>query len=154
MTESVLPTLSGMNKSLFNAGRFVAEHDGVFEFALDNVPDRLLSRAQASVPDIEATLSARTGCPLRIHLTNSAASVAASSSPSRGPVATRPAASGSAGATASSLATATADPNADDDDEYVDIDVDELEDASDTAVSGIDKVIQAFPGAVILEEES
>lgn len=154
MTESVIPTLSGMNKSLFNAGRFVGEHDGVFEFALDNVPDRLLSRAQASVPGIEATLSSHTGFAVRIQLTNSAAA-AGSGRAATGP---RPTAGGpgaASGAPTPSLVAATADPTEDDDDdEYVDIDLDELEDASDTAVSGIDKVIQAFPGAVILEEES
>lgn len=172
MTESVIPTLKGMNKSLFSAGRFVGDRDGVFVFALDNVPDRLLSRAKGSLPDIEGILTARFGTPIRLELTNASGGARATAAPGAshapaapaspatapnpsapsGPAATNAAPDTPAPRTGGSLMDATPDGD-EDDEEYVDIDIDELEDASDMAISGIDKVIRAFPGAVIIEEE-
>ncbi len=136
MTESVLPTLSGMTKSLYGGGRFVGEADGKFQFALDNVPDRVLPRAQAALADVEAALSARVGQPVSVHLTNGGeGSSSAPSSPG----------------TPASTPVAAADT---DQDERDHIDVSELEDATDVSTSGVDKLVQAFPGAELIEQET
>jgi hypothetical protein len=135
MSESVVPGLSGMTKSLFSNGRFVEEIDGRFRFALENVPDRVLPRAQAAVPDIERALGERLGRPVSIVLTN-----AGDPAPS---------------ATASSAtgASPAAEPEADHD-ERDHIDVTDLEDATDVSTSGVDKLVQAFPGAELIEQEN
>lgn len=137
MTESVLPTLSGMTKSLYGGGRFVGEADGKFQFALDNVPDRVLPRAQAALADVEAALSARVGQPVSVHLTNGGEG--SSSAPS------------SSGTPASTPVVAA---DTDDQDERDHIDVSDLEDATDVSTSGVDKLVQAFPGAELIEQET
>jgi len=137
MTESVLPTLSGMTKSLYGGGRFVGEADGKFQFALDNVPDRVLPRAQAALADVEAALSARVGQPVSVHLTNGGEG--SSSAPS------------SSGTPAPTPVVAA---DTDDQDERDHIDVSDLEDATDVSTSGVDKLVQAFPGAELIEQET
>lgn len=136
MTESVLPTLSGMTKSLYGGGRFVGEADGKFQFALDNVPDRVLPRAQAALADVEAALSVRVGQPVSVHLTNggegSSSAPSSSGTPAPTPV-------------------VAADT---DQDERDHIDVSDLEDATDVSTSGVDKLVQAFPGAELIEQET
>ena len=42
----------------------------------------------------------------------------------------------------------------DDQDERDHIDVSELEDATDVSTSGVDKLVQAFPGAELIEQET
>ncbi len=163
MAESVIPTLGGMNKSLFNAGRFVGERDGMWEFALDNAPERVVSRAQGAIGDIEAILASRLGVAVRVHLTSTTAGASPQAirrdvGPASTPAAPASQSSGersAAGPPATTAAVSPEDaaPHDEDDDEYVDIDVHELEDANDTAISGLDKVIAAFPGAVVMEED-
>ena len=152
MAESVVPALSGMNRSLFAAGRFVGEFDGRQRFALDNVPDRIVERARNSQPDVERILTERLGQPVRVEIVGSAAGAAAPAPAAPAPKGGDVAPEGPTAAAAPQRAASEPEPEPDDED--VHIDVSELDDASDVAVSGIDKLVQAFPGAEIIEKES
>ncbi|MFN8049996.1 MAG: DNA polymerase III subunit gamma/tau [Acidimicrobiales bacterium] len=142
MSESVVPTLSGMVKSLFNAGSFVGQVGERYRFALDNVPDRLLDRAVGVQADVEAALSRAVGQPVAITISTGSKPAAAATAPA-----------GAAGATSTATDAAPA-PAADDTDlrEEDHVDVSELTDATDVSTSGVDKLVQAFPGAQLIEE--
>ena len=139
LTESVIPTLGGMAKSLYSGGRVVGEVDGVFVFALDaDVPERMLGRAEAARPDAEAALSARLGRPVTLRLTIGAAPAPAlAAQPSVAPPGTTP-----------------EPPPPDVPDESEHIDLSELVDATEVPTTGLDKLVEAFPGAEVMEQES
>lgn len=135
MTESVIPTLSGMPKSLFSNGHFApGDDDGRVRFVLD-APERVLPRAEAARGDVEAALSARLGRPVTLMLASAEGATPVTAEPQTTP------------------APAVAEVAPDDDREEDHIDVSELENATDVSTSGVDKVIQAFPGAQIMQEE-
>lgn len=142
MTESVIPTLSGMPKSLFSNGHFAPGDDGGrVRFVLD-APERVLPRAEAARGDVEAALSSRLGRPVTLVLSSGeGASPAGSSAPSAG--------ASTAASPASPAAAEVEDLREEDH-----IDVSELENATDVSTSGVDKLVQAFPGAEVIEQET
>ena len=124
MADGVLARLKGVAKAIYSAGRFVSVDGGTAVFALANAPTR--DRAEKVRADVEAALATQFGRPIPLRLVDD--SEAALPVPAPSP------------ATASS------------DDEPVD--VTELTDATDVATSGVEKLAQAFPGAVLVEEET
>jgi hypothetical protein len=159
MTDAVIPTLTGMAKQLFNAGRFVGEEGGRYRYDLDNVPDRLLDRAVGVQAAVERSLSDHLGRPVALTITTGAD--IASKTPPPAPRRGKGSAPGPATTATTATATATTDDDAESqtvDDGHLDdeeqVDVSELTDATDVSVSGVDKVVQAFPGAQLIEKES
>ena len=176
-----MPALKGMSKAIYSGGRFVAVTDRGAVFALDNAPTRdRAEKYRADVEAalaahlgspvtlilIDQADAARYGCrcagpgpriggrPRRNRLHRSG----------RRPPPRRPAAAalgrrsgeppGGDGGTAP-IPDGPADVvrmhTADDEDPAM-IDVTELEDATDVATSGIDRLTKAFPGAVLVED--
>jgi hypothetical protein len=82
---------------------------------------------------------------------DSAAPAAAPPAPEPVAVAPVPGGDGAAAPAADAPADAVPDDTADEEDPAM-IDVTELEDATDVATSGIDKLTKAFPGAVLVED--
>jgi hypothetical protein len=120
MTESVLPTLSGMTKSCTAV-----------------VGSSAKPTASSSSPRQRASAgSRRTDVEVSVHLTNggegSSSAPSSSGTPAPTPV-------------------VAADT---DQDERDHIDVSDLEDATDVSTSGVDKLVQAFPGAELIEQET
>jgi hypothetical protein len=157
-----MPSLKGMSKAIYSTGRFVAVTDQGAVFALDNAPTR--DRAEKYRADVEAALSQHLGSPVHLVLIDVADAgryeAAASSTAPRPPAApaappvpappsvpTPPSAAAPVESAASDAA--PVDDTTDDEDAGM-IDVTELEDA-DVAVTGIDKLTKAFPGAVLVE---
>jgi DNA polymerase-3 subunit gamma/tau len=162
--DAVLPTLKGVAKAIYSTGRFVAVVPEGAVFALENAPAR--DRAEKYRATVEQALAGHFGAPVKLVLVDEAGAARYGSpgaadrggpgaapppagrvAPSGGPDrAARPAQGAPAGADPSS-STAAAD------DDVEDIDVSQLEDATDVAVSGIDKLTEAFPGSVLLDED-
>jgi DNA polymerase-3 subunit gamma/tau len=176
--DVVMPSLKGMTKAIYSAGRFVAVTDEGAVFAVENAPTR--ERAGRARGEVEAALSAAMGSPVHLVLIEAAdahryasgggpaAPSAAAPSPAPADRMPPPDAAAQTAADASAIdVTAPVDvttPAADDgapvagraDDTAGDedpgmIDVDELEDA-DVATSGVDRLTKAFPGAVLVED--
>jgi DNA polymerase-3 subunit gamma/tau len=128
LSSSVLGSLKGMSKAIYQGGRVVAIADGAVVFALGNAPTR--ERADKVRPEVEAALAAHFGQPMPLRLIEE--SQAASFTGGPAPAPPRP----------------TRTPEA----EHEHIDVTELTDASDVPASAADKLAQAFPGAVVMDE--
>jgi hypothetical protein len=126
MPESVLPQLKGVAKAVYTAGHFVEIKDGAAVFALSQGSP--LDRAELKRREVEAALAEKFGRPIPLRLVD-------------GGVATDGPSDGTA-------------PVAEPPPEEHSIDVAELTDATDVAASGADKLTQAFPGAVLVDEES
>ncbi|MFI5044517.1 MAG: hypothetical protein ACHQDC_06975, partial [Acidimicrobiales bacterium] len=147
--DAVVPTLKGMAKAIYTNGRFVAVTSRGAVFALDNTPT--LERAEKHRAVVEAALAAHFGRPVPLILIEQAdaheyeGTAAGGGSPTT--TAPPPAA---APADTPAVPAPTAQPAAETDDEPA-IDVTELTDATDVALSGVDKLTQAFPGAVLVE---
>ncbi len=147
--DAVVPTLKGMAKAIYTNGRFVAVTSRGAVFALDNAPT--LERAEKHRTVVEAALAAHFGRPVPLILIEQAdaheyeGTAAGGGSPTT--TAPPPAA---APADTPAVPAPTAQAAAETDDEPA-IDVTELTDATDVALSGVDKLTQAFPGAVLVE---
>ncbi len=175
--DVVMPALKGMSKAIYSGGRFVAVTDRGAVFALDNAPTR--DRAEKYRADVEAALAAHLGSPVTLILIDQAdaarygsdapAPARASAAPTPEPpaperppaaapedpaapvAAPAPGGDGGTAPTPDGPADVAPDDTADDEDPAM-IDVTELEDATDVATSGIDKLTKAFPGAVLVED--
>ncbi len=139
---SVLSRLKGMSKAIFSGGHFVASEPDHAVFALANEPTR--ERAENSRSEVEAALAEHFGraVPLRL--------VAVSGTG-------RPAGAGASPAapearTGQAPADAPPAPSELPDEDETIVDVSDLEDATVNATTGLDKVIEAFPGAKMIEE--
>jgi DNA polymerase III subunit gamma/tau len=179
--DVVVPSLKGVAKALFAAGRFVSVDGRQALFALENAPT--CERAEQYRPTVEAALQAHFGVavPLRIVDEDAVARGAVGAppaAPAEGAVAIAPAepvasaepvapvaevnSAGPAGAadgppaadegTGSSAPTATESP-VDDEAELLDVDLSELEDATDVATSAVERLTEAFPGSVLMQED-
>ena len=142
--DVVMPELKGMAKAIYSGGHFVAVTDQGAVFALDNAPTR--DRAEKYRADVEAALGAHIGSPVHLVLIEVGDAARYATAPDE-PVA--PPATDATGDDAGVGDTTADDTTADDDPGM--IDVSELEDATDVAVSGLDKLTKAFPGAVLVE---
>lgn len=146
--DVVLPSLRGVAKSVFGGGRFVTVTERGAVFEVENAPTR--ERAEKYRGDVEAALSAHFGVPVTLVLSDAMDPIA------HGPVggtSTQPSAGQRSGEGSDDTDTDTDTDDADDtdtDDESAIIDVHDLEDA-DVAATGVEKLTQAFPGAVLVE---
>lgn len=129
-------------------------------FGLNSAPTR--DRAEQSRAEVEAMLADHFGRPVPLRLVDDEAGAGASArssrpqrpsggfdalAPSAGPQAV--ATSGAAGGAADGLLPPQDDAFGDDEDTTIDVHA--LEDA-DVATSGLDRLVRAFPGAVVEEE--
>jgi hypothetical protein len=128
--DAVLPELRAPAKAACQDGSVVRVEDTTVVFELGTgVPLRHAERFRA---DIESALRARLGSQITLHLVPSGeADVAGAPRIAGGAV---------------DLAEAEAE-------EARVIDITELEDATDVAETGIDRLTKAFPGAVVLDED-
>jgi DNA polymerase-3 subunit gamma/tau len=138
MPEGVLTRLKGVAKAIYTAGHFVEVADGTAVFALANAPTR--ERAEKVRRDVEAALEVHFGRPVPLRLVEEGQSGSGSgSAPTRGGPTPSP--------------TPPPAPPVDETPEEHTIDVAELTDAHDVVATGADKLTQAFPGAMLVEEE-
>lgn len=128
VNESVIPALKGVGKALFSNGRVVGTEGAQVVFALENPPTR--DRAEKYRGAVEATLSDRLGVPVTIRLV------------AEGDV-------GGGGLAEPATAAAVEAAEAAAESEII-AELDDLE-VADVAVSGIDKLTQAFPGATLVD---
>ncbi|MEZ5321269.1 MAG: DNA polymerase III subunit gamma/tau [Microthrixaceae bacterium] len=149
--EVALPALTGLAKSLFAGAQVLDRLDasGRVVFALDNVPERLVPRAEAVRDQVESLLSARVGEPVRITVV-AGPPVAPASDVTGVP---RASAKGPRrGATPADVGPPATRPELDDDPDES-IDPDELVDAVDAAASAVDRLVEVFPGARLVDTE-
>jgi len=142
--DVVLPSLRGVAKSVYSGGRFVTVTERGAVFEVENAPTR--ERAEKYRGDVEAALSAHFGVPVTLVLSDAMEPI------DHGPVAgtpTQPFAGQRSGDGTDDTNTDGTD-DTDTDDESAIIDVHDLEDA-DVAATGVEKLTQAFPGAVLVE---
>lgn len=144
--ERVLPQLKGVAKAIYSTGRFVSSEAGVAVFELDNV--HALERAEKKRSEVDSILAEALGRPIDLQL------VAASDRPpgagGAGGQHSEPAGTANQFHDSSAAAEQTA---AEELDEALTIDVTELEDAGDVAVTGYDRLAAAFPGATLIDPD-
>lgn len=156
MGDAVLGKLKQGTKAIYANGRFAAVIDGVAVFAFENRPT--LDHAERRRPEVEEALAEHFGrrVPVRLAVESEVAHLGASAVP----VADAPAPAKPSGSRRSPSerpdAPAHADARVDlggdgDDDEAVD--PAELTDADDAPSGGVARLTEAFPGAVIVEED-
>lgn len=135
-TTQVLPRLSGLTKAMFSVGHFVdlaSGREGTLQFAVPNEVHREKSRQK--LPEVEAALSSQLGHPVKLELV-----VDGAPAPQR---------SGDAGP---SRAPRREDPQIEARREADEIGpIDELDDAPADDRSATQRVIDAFPGAEIID---
>lgn len=125
----MVPALKGVGKALYTHGRVVRIEGDTVVFALENPPTR--DRAEKYREPVEEVLSGRLGRPVTVRLVTEAdAGGGAAPAPT-------PAAAAAEEAAAESEIIA---------------ELDDLE-VADVAVSGIDKLTKAFPGATLVDED-
>jgi hypothetical protein len=111
--------------------------------------DGYIQRGQKSADDVAGALSAELGTAVTIQL------VVAGAAPSAAAARPAPASPAAGLSDGSASAAASTEPvaadQADDDEDLTSIDVSELEDAPDVATTGVDRLTQAFPGAVLVD---
>lgn len=138
--DVIVPSLKGLAKAIYSHGRFVKVDDAGALFALENAAT--CQRAERYRADVEAALSAHFGRPVPLRLVDEGSLEGVETTGPSEPGAGRTGRPVSAGVPS----------RADDDDEAATIDLDELEDAVDVAASGIEKLTEAFPGAVLVDD--
>ena len=150
MSGQVLASLRGIAKAIYSGGRFVDVDDGVAVFALNNAATR--DRAERVRVDVEQALASHFGRPVPLRLIDEQAA------PTGRTTSTAP----SGDVAAPSVAPANETPPAEaakadddpDEDETIELsDVADLEDAPSQVSGGVDRLVQAFPGAVVVEPE-
>ncbi|HEY4331826.1 MAG TPA: DNA polymerase III subunit gamma/tau [Ilumatobacteraceae bacterium] len=153
-SAAILPTLKPMARALFSAGHFVGERDGALLFGLPNDTHRV--RSEEYRADVEAAVSAFAGTRVALELVVAAsaaddtlASVTPLRPASTNRNSTRP---GSVSPRSDSASTAGA-PAAAHDDRDEDIDLHDLVDVPPESVkSPLDRLTEAFPGSVVVED--
>ena len=172
--DRVVPQLKGVAKAIYSSGHFVAVTGRGAVFTLPNAAT--VERAEKFRPDVESMIGAEVGSPVRLLLVDetdpaavadatggpgrSAASSTSASAPTPTPTQTptpprgrtTPRTRSEEPAVAVPEPTTAPDPvePTGDDDESSIIDVHDLEDA-DVAATGVEKLTQAFPGAVLVD---
>ena len=172
--DRVVPQLKGVAKAIYASGHFVAVTGRGVVFTLPNAAT--VERAEKFRPDVESMIGAEVGSPVRLLLVDetdpaavadatggpgrSAASSTSASAPTPTPTQTptpprgrtTPRTRSEEPAVAVPEPTTAPDPvePTGDDDESSIIDVHDLEDA-DVAATGVEKLTQAFPGAVLVD---
>lgn len=172
--DRVVPQLKGVAKAIYSSGHFVAVTGRGVVFTLPNAAT--VERAEKFRPDVESMIGAEVGSPVRLLLVDetdpaavadatggpgrSAASSTSASAPTPTPTQTptpprgrtTPRTRSEEPAVAVPEPTTAPDPvePTGDDDESSIIDVHDLEDA-DVAATGVEKLTQAFPGAVLVD---
>lgn len=174
--DRVVPQLKGVAKAIYSSGHFVAVTERGVVFTLPNAAT--VERAEQYRPDVESLIGAEVGSPVQLLLVDgtdrsavadatgepggSAASSAPASAPTPTPTQT-PTQTPPRGRTTpptraeepavvvpeSTTAPDPVEPTGDDDESSI-IDVHDLEDA-DVAATGVEKLTQAFPGAVLVD---
>ena len=166
--DRVVPQLKGVAKAIYSSGHFVAVTGRGAVFTLPNAAT--VERAEKFRPDVESMIGAEVGSPVRLLLvdeTDPAAVADATGEPGRSAASSTPASTPTPppprGRTAPptrseepavavpepTTAPDPVEPTGDDDESSI-IDVHDLEDA-DVAASGVEKLTQAFPGAVLVD---
>ena len=142
LRDGVLPALKAVARAVYAGGRFLGVDGTVATFAL-TAP--MMDRATRAQREVEAALSAELGASVSLRLVVDDAS--------------SPAPKGSSSRTSSSRTAPTAPREQPDagrseppPEEHEPVDLSELTDATDVAASGVEKLTQAFPGAVIVED--
>ncbi|MCU1399107.1 MAG: dnaX [Acidimicrobiales bacterium] len=138
---NVLPTLKPMARALFSAGHFVSEAGGTVSFGLPNDTHR--SRCESYRGDVEAAITAQIGSAVKLSL------VVDTSGPPDDHLANvvplRKGAQTSSAAVAAAETRARAEEN--------EIDLSDLVDAPPEAMkSPADRLVEAFPGSVFVED--
>lgn len=127
--ESVVPSLKGVGKALYSHGRVVRTEGDTVVFALENPPTR--DRAEKYREPVERALSDRLGRPVSVRLVaEDDAGGDAAPPPTPAAVAAEEAAVES----------------------EIIAELDDLE-VADVAVTGIDKLTKAFPGATLVDDD-
>ena len=132
--DHILPTLPQRVKAYYSNGRFVAVDGADVQFAVENEHHR--ARAERFVEEVSGAISSHYGRPLQLRLVTVSDDPPATAVSAGGRGAGREAAASTSGAL---------DP----DDEEVDLDG--LTDA--TLESPVDRLLQTFPGAALLERD-
>ncbi|MCC6225357.1 MAG: DNA polymerase III subunit gamma/tau [Microthrixaceae bacterium] len=132
LNDVVLPQLRAVARAVFAGGRFTTVDGGVATFALPNGP--MLERAGKARADVEAALTGYFGQAVTLTL------VVDGGSSAPAPVSTGD----------SPIADQAPSPGPESDEC---VDLSELTDATDVAGGGANKLTQAFPGAVVVEED-
>ncbi len=166
--DRVVPQLKGVAKAIYASGHFVAVTGRGVVFTLPNAAT--VERAEKFRPDVESMIGAEVGSPVRLLLvdeTDPAAVADATGEPGRSAASSTPASTPTPppprGRTAPptrseepavavpepTTAPDPVEPTGDDDESSI-IDVHDLEDA-DVAATGVEKLTQAFPGAVLVD---
>ena len=135
--EGVLPSLKGLTKAMYAAGRVSDVADGQVTVAVPSEPHR--EKCRQKQPEVEAALTQQLGHPVRLELVVDGSG--------GGPGGPRPARS--AGPASSVVREASA--SVEDFDVLGGADVHDLDDAPGAPAGGIDAVIDAFPGAEVIE---
>lgn len=129
LAESVVADMKGLAKALFSTGVITGvDGDQVVLTLPGNIP---MDRAEKRRAEVEKELATAVGVPLRLVLASGEPETLDRSGAGRGD---------------------DAAPGAPDEDDLV-VDVHELEDATDVAATGVDRLIAAFPGAEIITED-
>lgn len=176
LTEKVLPSMKGVAKAIFSQGRFIAAEGDVGVYLVENAPTR--DRAEKARPKVEELLTGALGRATSIRVVDSADSAGpagSAGSPGRAPSPPEerePSDDGGPGSNrppGTPRHTAVVDHpsppgpprrtvNANDDDDLLDdelvMDLSELEDATDVATTGLERLLEAFPGAKVIEKET
>jgi hypothetical protein len=124
--DTVLAALPGRAKSRFAGGRFVTVDGAAAHFGLPNKVHA--ARCEEVKPEVEAALAAHFGRPVPLVIV-----VDEDAPPPPGGARPRP--------SAESV-----------DDDHESIDLAELTDADDSALSSIDRIAEVFPGVEVVEE--
>ena len=170
--DRVVPQLKGVAKAIYSSGHFVAVTERGAVLTLPNAAT--VERAEKFRADVESLIGAEVGSEIRLLLVDEtdpaavadatgdtgrpAASSAPASAPNPTPTPTTPRDTTTPPTRSEEPAAAVPEPTATpdpveptgDDDESSIIDVHDLEDA-DVAATGVEKLTQAFPGAVLVD---
>jgi hypothetical protein len=169
LADHVLPSLKGRARALVAQAAVERVEGSTVLLGVAN--EATMARAEEFVPQVADLLSAAAGRPVEVALVVAGSPVAAvrdaEPPPERAPMED----SGSAGDRAGPVGSATRAPETGRDDAPVPsgaapaggadpaaiddelLDLDELEDASDVATTGVARLTQAFPGAVVVDSE-
>ena len=142
--------LKGIAKAFFDGGQVVnVEGDGTVVYAL--ALGVTIDRARPKLGDVESMLASHFGRPVPVRLVEDgdAADLRPGGPP---PMQRRPRGGSSEPSGATPRGAAPVDEPDDEDDEDLRVDINELENA-DVAATGIDRLTQAFPGAVLISED-
>ncbi len=138
--DAVLPNLRGLTKALYAVGRFLDTRKGSAVFALPNETHK--AKCSEKLPDVEAALAAYFGFPVPLQLVVDPGVDAAG----------RPGAAGDPGS-APHLQAHAATGGREAEEDHHDVDVSQLADAPADDRSPIDRIVELFPGAEVVEGE-